>query len=164
MMKLGFVSAILPELSLKQVVQFAAGNGFATVELMCWPVGRAERRYAGVTHVDVTNFTQDNAARVKENVAAAGITISGLGDYPNPLTPSKEEAQVAIDHIRQVILAAELLGIEVVNTFIGRDPAKSVEDNWPHFLATWPPLLRFAENYGVKIGIENCPMAFTKDE
>lgn len=164
MMKLGFVSAILPDLSLEEVVQFAATQGFATVELMCWPKGKAERRYAGVTHVDVVGFTKNDAVRVNELVGQAGITISGLGYYPNPLAPDKAEAQVYIDHIRQVILTAELLGVEVVNTFIGRDWTKSVDDNWPRFKEVWPPLIKFAEDHGIRIGIENCPMAFSKDE
>ena len=164
MMKLGFVSAILPDLALEEVLQFAAGNGFATVELMCWPKGKAERRYAGVTHVDVTGFSKDDAARINDTVAATGLTISALGYYPNPLAPDKDEAQVYIEHIRQVILAAELLGINVVNTFVGRDWTKSVDDNWPRFKEVWPPIIRFAEDHGVKISIENCPMAFSKDE
>jgi sugar phosphate isomerase/epimerase len=164
MMKLGFVSAILPDLSLEEVLQFAATNGFAAVELMCWPLGKAERRYAGVTHVDVTNFGKEDAARINELVATSGVTISALGYYPNPLAPDKEEARVYIDHIKQVILAAELLGLGVINTFVGRDWTKSVDDNWPRFKEVWPPLVRFAEDHGIKIGIENCPMAFSKDE
>jgi sugar phosphate isomerase/epimerase len=51
-----------------------------------------------------------------------------------------------------------------VNTFIGRDPAKSVDDNWPRFLEVWRPLVQFAADHGIRIGIENCPMSFTKDE
>ena len=51
-----------------------------------------------------------------------------------------------------------------MNTFVGRDWTKSVDDNWPRFLKTWKPIVRFAEDHGVKIGIENCPMSFTKDE
>jgi sugar phosphate isomerase/epimerase len=164
MMQLGFVSAILPDLSLQEVVRFAAENNFATIELMCWPKGKAERRYAGVTHVDVVDFTQENAASVNQIVSDAGLTISGLGYYPNPLAPDKEEAQVYIDHIKQVIKAAHLLGVGVVNTFIGRDWTKSVADNWPRFKEVWPPLIKFAEDHNLKIGIENCPMAFTKDE
>lgn len=164
MMQLGFASAILPDLSLEEVVQFAAANGFATVEFMCWPVGKAERRYAGVTHIDVVDFTKEEAARVNQLVASAELTISGLGYYPNPLAPDEEEAQVAIDHIKQVILAAELLGVGVMNTFVGRDWTKSVDDNWPRFKKVWGPLLQFAEDHGVKIGIENCPMFFTQDE
>ncbi|MBI1299589.1 TIM barrel protein, partial [bacterium] len=163
-MKLGFVSAILPDLSLEEVVSFAAGTGFSTLELMCWPVGKAERRYAGVTHVDVVGFTAEDAAQVNAAVSSVGLSISGLGYYPNPLVPDREEAQVYIDHIQQVILAAELLGVGVVNSFIGRDWTKSVDDNWPRFMEVWPPLIHFAEEHGVKIAIENCPMAFSKDE
>jgi sugar phosphate isomerase/epimerase len=164
MMKLGFVSAILPDLSLEEVLEFAASHGFAAVELMCWPKGKAERRYAGVTHVDVSDFDQVAAGRVNAAARAAGVAISGLGYYPNPLTPDKAEAQVYIDHIRQVIVAAELLGVGVMNTFIGRDWTKSVDDNWPRFLEVWPPLIQFAEAHGVKVAIENCPMAFSQDE
>ena len=43
-MQLGFVSAILPDLSLKDVLAVAKAEGFDCVELMCWPAGKAERR------------------------------------------------------------------------------------------------------------------------
>lgn len=164
MLKPGFVSAILPELPLEEVVEFAAAEGFACVELMCWPKGKAERRYAGVTHVDVAGFSKPEADRINRLFREAGVEISGLGYYPNPLAPDKAEAQVYIDQIQRVILAAELLGVRVVNTFIGRDWTKSVDDNWPRFKEVWPPLIKFAETHGVLIGIENCPMAFSKDE
>jgi len=164
MMKLGFVSAILPELSLEEVASFAAVTGYDCVELMCWPKGKAERRYAGVTHVDVVGFTAEGAKRVNETMKSAGVAISGLGYYPNPLAPDRAEAQVYVDHIRHVIQAAKLLGVGVMNTFVGRDWTKSVDDNWPRFLETWRPLVNFAADHGVKIGIENCPMSFTKDE
>ncbi|MFN2153856.1 MAG: sugar phosphate isomerase/epimerase family protein [Anaerolineae bacterium] len=163
-MKLGFVSAILPELSLEEVIDFAAAEGFDCVELMCWPVGKAERRYAGVTHVDVSEFGAGDAQRINDLLAAKGVEISGLGYYPNPLAPDRAEAQVYIDHIEQVIRAAALLGVNQVNTFIGRDWTRSVEDNWPRFLEVWPPLVGFAGSQGVRIGIENCPMFFTGDE
>lgn len=164
MMQLGFASAILPDLSLEEVVNFAANSGFATVELMCWPVGKAERRYAGVTHVDVVDFTEEDAARVNQIAADAGVTISALGYYPNPLAPDVEEAQVAQEHIRRVIRAAALLGVGRMNSFVGRDWRKSVDDNWPRFLEVWQPLVQYAEEQDVRIGIENCPMAFTADE
>jgi sugar phosphate isomerase/epimerase len=163
-MKLGFVSAILPDLSLEEVVAFAAEVGYSCVELMCWPVGGAERRYAGVTHVDVDGFDVAKADKVKATMAAAGIEISGLGYYPNPLTPDADEAATYVEHIKKVIVAAEILGVGVVNTFIGRDWTKSVDDNWPRFKQTWVPLIKFAEDHGIKVGIENCPMLFTADE
>jgi len=163
-MKLGFVSAILPDLSLDEVAKFAAAEGFQCVELMCWPVGKAERRYAGVTHVDVAQFGKAEAQRVNDIMGKAGAAVSGLGYYPNPLAPNAEEAKVSIEQIRRVIAAAEVLGVRQMNTFIGRDWTKRVDDNWPRFKEVWPPLVRFAEDHGVRIGIENCPMYFTADE
>ena len=164
MLTLGFVSAILPDLTLEEVLAFAASNGFSCVELMCWPKGKAERRYAGITHIDVVGFTKDDAARVNDLAAKYGVAISGLGYYPNPLAPDKDEAAVYVKHLQHVIKAASLLGVPVVNTFIGRDYTKSIDDNWPRFLKTWKPLIAYAEKHNVKIGIENCPMSFTKDE
>ncbi len=163
-MKLGFVSAILPDLNFDEVLAFARTEGFECVEMMCWPRGKAERRYAGVTHVDAASLTKDEASRIKDQCAAAGVAISGLGYYPNPLAPEAAEAQIYIDHIRKVIEAASLLGVPVVNSFIGRDWTKSVDDNWPRFLQVWKPLVAFAADKGIKIGIENCPMLFTRDE
>lgn len=163
-MKLGFASAILPDLSLEEVAAFAAAEGFDCVEMMCWPKGKAERRYAGVTHIDVTGFDTAEADRVKAVMAGAGVEISALGYYPNPLAPDPDEAAVAVSHIKRVIEAAALLGLGTVNTFVGRDWTKSVDENWPRFEAVWPPLVAFAEAHGVRIGIENCPMFFTKDE
>ncbi|WP_031500770.1 sugar phosphate isomerase/epimerase family protein [Bryobacter aggregatus] len=163
-MQLGFVSAILPDLTLEEVLTFASEEKFRCVEVMCWPKGKAERRYAGVTHIDVVGFDADAAKRVQDLTAKTGVAISGLGYYPNPLTPDEAEAKVYVDHIKAVIQASKLLGIGVVNTFVGRDWTKSVEDNWPRFLATWKPLIDFADDHGVKVGIENCPMSFSKDE
>lgn len=163
-MKLGFVSAILPELSLAQVLEFAAAQQFGCVELMCWPVGRAERKYAGVTHVDVTGFTPAQADEVNALARKHGVTISGLGFYPNPLDPDPAVARHAVEHIKACIVAAEMLGVRQFNSFVGRDWTRSVDENWPRFLETWRPLVKFAEDHQVRIGIENCPMLFTRDE
>ena len=164
LMELGFVSAIVPDLSLEQVVDFASEDGFGCVELMCWPKGKAKRRYAGVTHVEVADMKKADAKKITDLMGSAGVEISGLGYYPNPLTPDLAEAKVYIDHIKKVIKAASLLGVGVVNTFIGRDWTKSVDENWPQFKKVWKPLIKFAENNGVKIGIENCAMYFSDDE
>ncbi|MBM3845368.1 MAG: sugar phosphate isomerase/epimerase [Verrucomicrobia bacterium] len=163
-MQLGFVSAILPELGLDEVLQFASAEGFRCVELMCWPKGKAERKFAGVTHVDVGTLTKTAAEDILAQTLKHKVRISGLGYYPNPLDPSPEVSSKAIQHIRKVIRAARLLNLDRVNTFVGRDWTRSVDDNWPRFLRVWRPLVAFAEDHGVTIGIENCPMLFTQDE
>jgi sugar phosphate isomerase/epimerase len=163
-MKLGFVSAILPELTLDEVLAFAKAERFACVEAMSWPVGKAERKFAGVTHVDVTDFSQARADDVNALCAKHSVSLSALGYYPNLLDPDAETAAVALEHLKRVITATPLLGLNTVNTFAGRNWKLSVEDNWPRFLEVWRSLVNFAEDHGVRIGIENCPMLFTKDE
>ncbi len=163
-LQLGFVSAVFPELSLDAVLAFAAAEGFGCVELMCWPVGAAERKYAGVTHVDVTSFTPAMADDIRAACERHGIAISGLGFYPNMLDPDPAVAESAATHFRKLIAAAPLLGLDTVNGFVGRDWMRTVDDNWPRFLETWKPLVKHAEDHGVRIGIENCPMLFTRDE
>jgi len=163
-MQLGFASAILPDLDRKGVLTFAREAGFSCVELMCWPKGAAERRYAGVTHVEVEKVDDESAARIRDELASAGVRISGLGYYPNALSPDAAEAEAAVAHTRKVIEASARLGVGLVNTFIGRDWTKSVDENWPRFLETWRPLIAFAEEHGVRVAIENCPMLFSRDE
>src|SRR5579871_1713892 len=130
-MQLGFVSAVLGELLLEDVLTFAANERFACVELMCWPPGAADRRYAGVTHLDVTSLTEEAAGHIRDLVKRSGVAISGLGYYPNPLHPDTAHRERVVGHLTRVIQAAPRVGVSVVNSFVGRDPRKSVPENWP---------------------------------
>jgi sugar phosphate isomerase/epimerase len=163
-MQLGFVSAVLGDMCLEEVLAFAADEGFGCVELMCWPPGAKDRRYAGVSHIDVGRLGEEEAAHLRHLVHIHGVSISGLGYYPNPLDPDPEHGRAVIDHLKKVIHAAPRLDVRVVNTFIGRDPARSLDANWPHFREIWPDLVACAEAAGVNLAIENCPMLFSKDE
>ena len=149
MMQLGFVSAILPDLSLEQVFDVAASIGYRYVEVMCWPPSKADRRYAGITHIDVVGLNDSSVSAIKNLVKSTGVQISGLGYYPNCLAPDAAEAERSVEHLKQVILAAPKLGLTQVNTFIGRDCTKSVDDNWPRLMTTWKPIVDFAESCGV---------------
>ncbi len=164
MIKLGFVSAILADQTFEEVISFAALTGYSCVEIMCWPVGKAERRYAGVTHIDVTDLSKKKMDEIHNTLEQNGVTISGLGYYPNLLEADRKNADRYIAHIKKVIDAAGRLGLENVNTFIGRDHLSSIEDNFRRFRKVWPGIVKYAEKRGVKIGIENCPMFFTNDE
>ncbi len=163
-MKLGFVSAILPDLTLEEVFQIAKNEGYDCVEVCCWPKGNAERRYAGITHIDVAGFDGTHAKVVHDLAKKYEIEISALAYYPNPLTPDEDESNAYCEHIMKVIDAASILGVNQMNSFVGRDWTKSVDDNWERFLAKWKPIIQHAEQQNVKVGIENCPMTFTKDE
>lgn len=162
-MKLGLLTSAFPRLSLEQVADWASSSGFETLEVACWPVSESKtRRYAGVSHIDVESLTAEDAKRIREQLKQRDISISALAYYPNPLDP--DAATSSRSHLLKVITAAELLGVEVVCTFAGRDRFRSVDENFDTFAAVWPDLVRAAADHGVKIAIENCPMIFSGDE
>lgn len=162
MFKLGFVSAILADYSFENVVDFAANNDFKCVEIMCWPGDSADaRRYAGVTHIDVENM---DIKHINNYLNQKKISISGLGYYPNPLDADPKKSEFYIEHIKKIIRACNQLGVPVMNTFIGRNQALNMQDNLELFKKLWKPIIETAEQEGIKIGIENCPMFFTNDE
>ena len=92
------------------------------------------------------------------------MEISSLAYYPNPLDGDEEAAKVAVDHIMALIDVSAKMGVNMVTTFIGKDKTKSVEENLEKYVKVWTPIVRHAEEMGVRIGIENCPMYYTKDE
>ena len=163
-MKIGFVSAILQDYSFKEMIDIAQEMGFKCVEVACWPVGKAERRYAGVSHIDVDNLDDKKAEEILAYCKKTGVEISSLAYYPNVLDANPEKSAVCIAHLEKVIRASAKLGVSLVTTFIGRDQTKNVEDNLKLIAETWPPLIALAESLNVRIGIENCPMLFGSDQ
>ena len=161
-MKLGLMTAAFPDLTLEQVAEWSAANGFEMLEVACWPSGRGERRrYAGVCHIDVGALDAD---AVRETIARHGLEISSLAYYPNNLDPDTDVRAFANAHLRRVIDAAQALGVGIVGTFVGKDQWKTVPDNFEQFRAVWPGLVDYAAERGVRIAIENCPMIFSYDE
>lgn len=163
-MKLGFVSAILDGWSFDEMMQIAHDMGYQCVEVACWPQGKAERRYAGVSHIDVEDLSDENLAHIHNTCEKLGVEISSLAFYPNTMDEDLEKRTANIAHLKNVILASEKLGIGMVTTFVGRMQTKTVEENLEAFRQIWPPIVAFAREHNVKIAIENCPMLFGADQ
>lgn len=164
MMKMGLLTAILPDLSFEEVVDYASEVGFKSLEVCSWPKGKALRRYAGVTHIDVDLLTRKKAAYYNNYAKDKGIEISALAYFPNPLSDDKDRAQVAREHIKKLIRAAALMGVPRITTFIGKNKNLTLEENLENMKSVWKPILSLAEEHKIAIAIENCPMFFTKDE
>ena len=166
MMKFGLLTAILDGWTFEEVVDITSEMGFKCLEVACWPAGKAERRYAGVSHIDAERVCEDDAyaAYVKELVASKGLEISSLAFYPNVLDANEEKANAAIEHLKALIKASAKLGVGMVTTFIGKDQYKTLEENIELFKRVWPGLIALAEENGVKVAIENCPMLFGADQ
>lgn len=163
-MKLGLITAICEGMTFEEVVDFAAENGLECLEVACWPSEGAKRRYAGVSHIDVAHLNEEKAAYIRNYCKEKGVEISSLAYYPNTLDPDLDKRKSYIEHLYKLIDASAMLEVNMITTFIGRDPKKSVSDNLEIVKEVWPPILKYAEEKDVKIGIENCPMLFTEDE
>lgn len=163
-MKLGFVSAILGEWTFEEMIDTAAAMGFQCVEVACWPKGRADRRYAGVSHIDVVDLTEEKAEYIRNYCNERNVNISALAFYPNVMEEDEEKRQANISHLKKVIDASAVLGVHMVTTFIGRDQTKTVEENLELVKEIWPPILAHAEEKNVRIAIENCPMLFGREQ
>lgn len=165
-MKLGFISAILDQDSYEEMMDTAAELGFECVEVACWPKGKAERRYAGVSHIDAERVLEDDsyAKHIAEYAQERMIEISSLGYYPNVLDPDENKREAVQEHLKNLIKASKKLNINMITTFIGRDQTKTVEENLELVKKIWPPILKVAEENQVRVAIENCPMLFGKDQ
>jgi sugar phosphate isomerase/epimerase len=160
--RLGLLTAAFPRLSLERVAAWASANRFEMLEIACWPAaGDERRRYAGVSHIDVERL---DTSKVRDLLARHELEISSLAYYPNNLHPDPTERRAANGHLRKVIDAAAALGVPTVGTFVGRDKAKNLPDNFREFRRVWPRLVAYAESKGVNVAIENCPMIFSWDE
>lgn len=164
-MKLGILTAPFPDTSLPDVADWAAGAGFEALEIACWPRGGADaRRYAGTSHIDVVGLSREEARAIRQEVEGRGVAISALGYYPNPLHADASHRDGVIAHLRQVITAAGLMEVGVVNTFVGGDRALTQDENWARAQAIFPDIVKHAADHGVRLAFENCPMIFSRDE
>lgn len=164
-MKLGFVSSILEGWTFEEMIDVASDTGFECVEVACWPnAGKAERRYAGVCHIDTEALDDEKAEYILNYCKDKKVEISSLAFYPNTMDADEKKREETICHLMSVIDASAKLGVNMVTTFIGRDQMKTVEENLELVKKIWPPILAHAKNKGVKIAIENCPMLFGADQ
>ncbi len=164
-MKLGILTAPFANTELSKVAHWAVSAGFEAMEIACWPaIGGEGRRYAGTSHINVDGLTKTQANEIQTQLAEKGLSISGLGYYPNPLHPDTEHRDQVIAHLKKVIVAASLMEVPVVNTFLGGDRKLTVDENWERAKSIFTNIISFSRDNGVMLAIENCPMIFSYDE
>ncbi|MCU7496642.1 MAG: sugar phosphate isomerase/epimerase [Ignavibacteria bacterium] len=155
-MKLGFLTACLPKLKLEDLAKWASEEGFRSLELASWPV-KSKRDYQA-RQIDAASFKASDAERINELFSNYNLTISALAYYDNNLHPNLKKRKEYHDHLKKVINAASLLGVKLVGTFVGGRPDKSPTENMKEIGKVFRGLVKYAEDKGVRLMIENCPM------
>ncbi|HUZ52301.1 MAG TPA: sugar phosphate isomerase/epimerase [Streptosporangiaceae bacterium] len=155
-MRLGFLTACLPDLDLAKIAAWAAEQGYQALEVAAWP--KLGGRPFTATHIDALTLTADGAAEVTGLFARHDLVLSSLAYYDNNLHPDPQERAAINRHVVACIDAAALLGVPSVGTFVGRDPNKTVAENLREAEGVFAPLVTYANDRGVRIIIENCVM------
>ena len=143
-MKRGFLSVIVPDMTFREVMEYAAKLKMDCVEVACWPVSAASRRYSGVTHIDVANLDAEKISGIRQICRETGVAISAIAYYPNTLDPDPEKRAFNISHLKKCIDAAQALGVNQVDTFVGKVRDLSVDANLEIFREVWSPIVAYA--------------------
>lgn len=155
-MKLGFLTACLPNRTLDQIVPWAAEHGFEALEVAAWP-DRGNRPFTA-THLAVEGLGAVQADAIVGLFAEHHLQISSLAYYDNNLHPDEAERASVNEHVLACIDAAALVGAPTVGTFIGRHPGRTVAENLRDAERLFPRLVDRAGEKGVRLVIENCVM------
>jgi sugar phosphate isomerase/epimerase len=155
-MKLGFLTACLPDRSLGDIAAWASAHDYEALEVAAWPA-LGDRPFTA-THVDVADPSALDVDGVLEVFAKHGLTLSSLAYYDNNLHPDPDERRAVNDHVLHCIDAAAALGCPTVGTFVGRHPGRSVKENLADAEQVFRPIVDRAGERGVKVIIENCVM------
>ena len=155
-MKLGFLTACLPKLSLEEIADWAVEQGYEALEVAAWP-DLGDRPFVA-THLDVEKFDQSDLTRIKGIFDSRGLELSSIAFYDNNLHPDQKSRDEINSHVMKCIDVASQLGVQSVGTFVGRDPHKSVKENLKMAEEVFSPLIASAQQKNVKIIIENCVM------
>lgn len=152
-MYVGFLTGGLQNLPLEDVIVWASQNGFKALEVPCDPPTSKKNR-----HLAVESFTNADAEKLKSLLQRYNLTISAIGNYSNNLDQNLSARESSISHLRKIIDAAFLLGVQNVGTFVGRDNTKTIEQNVELAKTVMTPVIRYAGDKGINVVIENCPM------
>lgn len=142
-MKIGFMAPYDQER-----IAFARENGFGSIELMVGP---------DAPYFPGNDGWKSRAEEVRQAFADAGLEVGCLAAfYVNHMDPPQEEAHR--DRVRNAIRLAEAMGVPVVAGFSGRIVDEPLEASLAPYKRIWGAHARFAEDHGVKIAFEHCPM------
>lgn len=142
-MKIGFYTDYSPA-----IAAFAQEVGFGSLQLSAWPQ----------SSLNADTVSDERIAEIKRDLEARELEISALGYYPNPLDRDAQTAAEARRYLLNVIELAARMGVDTVCTFAGQTQGRTVAECLPTWAEVYKPIVARAEERGVRIAIENCPM------
>lgn len=159
------MTSAFKSLTLDQIIEIAVEVGAQGLEICVFRKDGTRKDHVA-THIDYENFGPTDAARLIEKMNKHGLRFS-FGAYDNLIGGDPQERRKNQDHILRLIRMAALCGGDAndvkVGTFVGYNYELGIQDrgfekNLMEYKRVFEPIIRYAEDLGVTILYENCPM------
>lgn len=159
------MSSAFDRQSLEEVMNYTKRIGSQGINLCVFRKDGTRQDHTA-THLSYDNFTPDVAKRVLADFNQSGLGLS-LGAFENLIGGDEKERINNQNHLLKLIRIAYLLGGDQnnvkVGTFVGYNHELGVQDggfekNLYEYQRVFEPIVKYAEDLGVTILYENCPM------
>ena len=159
------MSSAWPDRSLEQLIAAAEKIGLQGIELCVFRRDGARKDHVA-THLDYEDFGPSEAQAVIDRFNRSGLRFS-IGAYENLIGGDEIERFRNQDHLLRLIRMAALMGGDAngvkVGTFVGYNhewdaDEGSFERNLDEYRKVFSPIVKYAEELGVTLLYENCPM------
>jgi sugar phosphate isomerase/epimerase len=159
------MSSAFDKLPLSALIEKAQTIGVQGIDLCVFRRDGTRQDHVA-THLDYENFHLDDARRTLDTFNEAGLKLS-LGAFENLIGGPEAERRKNQDHLLRLIRMAHLLGGDAndvkVGTFVGYNhelgnQEHGFEKNLDAYAAVFRPIIQYAEDLGVTLLYENCPM------
>jgi sugar phosphate isomerase/epimerase len=159
------MSSAFDQLSLSELIDKTHAIGAQGIDLCVFRRDGTRQDHVA-THLDYQAFGPDDARRTLHTFRQAGLKLS-LGAFENLIGGHVAERRKNQDHLLRLIRMAHLLGGDAndvkVGTFVGYNHELGNQDqgferNLEEYARIFGPIIRYAQDLGVTVLYENCPM------
>lgn len=159
------MSSAFDKLALPQVIEKTLAIGAQGIDLCVFRRDGTRKDHVA-THIDYEEFTLEQAKHLLDTFNEAGLKLS-IGAFENLIGGDPQERIKNQNHLLRLIRIAHLLGGNEndvkVGTFVGYNHELGVQENGfqknlDEYVKVFKPIIQYAEDLGVTVLYENCPM------
>jgi sugar phosphate isomerase/epimerase len=159
------MSSAFDQLSLPELIEKTLAIGAQGIDLCVFRRDGSRLDHVA-THLAYEHFKLDDARRTLQTFNEAGLKLS-LGAFDNLIGGDEKARHQNQDHLLRLIRLAYLLGGDAndvkVGTFVGYNQdlgnqEGGFEKNLEEYARIFGPIIQYAEDLGVTVLYENCPM------
>ncbi|GAB3533737.1 sugar phosphate isomerase/epimerase [Pontibacter brevis] len=159
------MTSAFDKLGLDEVIEKAQETGVQGLDVCVFRKDGTRDDFVA-THLDYENFGLDDARRLLDKFNSARLQLS-IGAFDNLIGGDPEQRVKNQNHLLQLIRMAHLLGGDAndvkVGTFVGYNHELGNQEygfqkNLEEYARVFSPIIKYAEDLGVTVLYENCPM------